>query len=187
MLRFIRTLALLAAAGLAANVVADDKPGAKDKGGDEAKMVPAGQVTGVLMSPGSDKGDLVVRVPYNYLEPTLWGRRITYSVRQAHRDYELKPADDMKVRLANPPAAFDEKGKPKRYTAKELKELKGEGNLPGYQAGLESLRANQVVTVYLSAKKRAAPPKKGKELDKETLEESKPVVRMVVIMAEPRN
>ena len=35
----------------------------------------------------------------------------------------MKP--DMKVRLANPPPAFDYKGFPKQYTTAELKELRG--------------------------------------------------------------
>ena len=47
---------------------------------------------------------------------------------------DLPVADDVKVRLPSPPPATDEKGNPKRYTAKELKALKGPGNEWGYSA-----------------------------------------------------
>src|SRR5262249_22649717 len=41
------------------------------------------------------------------------------------KDVELTSDDNLKVRVQNPPAEFDSKGKPKKLSSKELKELKG--------------------------------------------------------------
>jgi hypothetical protein len=35
------------------------------------------------------------------------------------------------VRSLQPPVAFDDKGNVKKYTAQELKEMRGDGKLPG--------------------------------------------------------
>jgi hypothetical protein len=92
---------------------------------------------------------------------------------------EIQPSEDMVVRWKNLPVVLDEKGKPKKLTEKEKKELKGDNpKLPGYTASKEDLRNDQIVTVYLSKKKD---PKKDKEADKE-----KPVVTMIVIEIDPK-
>jgi len=74
--------------------------------------------------------------------------------------------DDVKVRTQNPPIEYDDKGKKKRYSAKELKELKGKGNLPGYTASFGDLKANQIVQVTLHKRKA----------------EDKPFATMILIM-----
>src|SRR5579885_1669265 len=49
------------------------------------------------------------------------------------KDFELQTTEDLRVRLSNPPAQFDDKGKIKRYTRKELNVLRGpDPKLPGY-------------------------------------------------------
>jgi hypothetical protein len=49
-----------------------------------------------------------------------------------------------------PPVQYDEKGRPKRYTNKELTELKGEDKKsPGFPGSVEDLQANAVVRVDL--------------------------------------
>jgi hypothetical protein len=110
-------------------------------------------------------------------------------------DLDLEPADDMVVRTMFLPERFDEKGKPKKYTAKELKELRGpDPNLPGYSADDDSLRSGQIVTLYLVRKKhvpeaKAAPKDKemkDKDNDKLWDDDKKPKVRMIVIRAEPK-
>ncbi|HEV2950401.1 MAG TPA: hypothetical protein VGX70_23680, partial [Gemmataceae bacterium] len=53
----------------------------------------------------------------------------------------------------NPPVAYDDKGNKKKYTAKELKELRGDSKLEGYTAGFEDLKTNQYVKVSLVRKK----------------------------------
>jgi len=110
-------------------------------------------------------------------------------------DLDLEPVDDMIVRTMFLPEQFDDKGKPKKYTAKERKELRGpDPSLPGYTADNDSLKNGDLVTVYLVRKKhvpliKAAPKDKDKkDKDNEKLwdEDAKPKVRMIVIQAEPK-
>ena len=63
--------------------------------------------------------------------------------------------DDVKIRTENPPVAYDDKGNKKKYTEKELRELKGDPKLrlPGYSAEFNDLKVNQVVEVSLVRKK----------------------------------
>src|SRR5262249_51831568 len=103
-----------------------------------------------------------------------------------HENVELQSADDIKVRLKNPPPLFDDKGKPKRYTKKELDDLKGpDKKLPGYAADFENLRNDQIVEIQLVKKKDASKPSAGaKEKTKEPKIEAKPVVAMITIIAD---
>jgi hypothetical protein len=108
---------------------------------------------------------------------------ITYQ--QKTYDVELQAADEMKVRLLQPPTAFDDNGKPKKYTKKELDELKGpDKKLPGYTAAFESLRPGQVVDVYLAKKKDTGKPS-AKDPDKDTKSDKRLLVTMIVIRGEP--
>jgi hypothetical protein len=79
--------------------------------------------------------------------------------------------DDVKVRTKNPPVAYDDKGNKKKYTAKELKELKGDSKLPGYSAEFNDLKQNQVVEVSLVRKKSD----KGKQ----------PLAGVIMIVTQP--
>lgn len=100
---------------------------------------------------------------------------------------EIRLVDDFKVRLAQPPVDYDEKGNPKRYTAKELRELKGPGNLPGYPGEFESLRTDQVVRVYLArAKAGKAVNPKEKNLDKDFAGDNKPMAIMVYVVQDAK-
>ncbi len=82
-------------------------------------------------------------------------------------DIYVKAGDDVAVRTARPKEDFDDKGKIKKYTKAELKELKGDGKLPGYKAEFGDLAVDQYVQITLVRKKGApAPkpvPKKGKK------------------------
>jgi len=69
------------------------------------------------------------------------------------RNEKVMTIDDVKVRTKNPPVAYDDKGNKKKYTPKELKELKGDSKLPGYTAGFEDLKTNQIVEITLVRKK----------------------------------
>jgi hypothetical protein len=138
--------------------------------------IPAGMVVSGVRTVGK------VRVP-------------TYRPQIIRKDFDFQAADEMKVRAAQPPLDYDEKGKPKKYTAKELKEMKGpDPNLPGYMADFDSLKAGQIVKVYFIPPKKdegkawAAkdkPKKKDKDGDKDIADEVKAEARMIVIMAEP--
>jgi hypothetical protein len=75
------------------------------------------------------------------------------SLQLGRKNEKIMTIDDVKVRSKNPPIAYDDKGNKKKYTAKELKELRGDAKLPGYAADFNDLKANQVVEVSLVYKK----------------------------------
>jgi hypothetical protein len=110
---------------------------------------------------------------------------IAVTYQEKSYDVELQAADDMKVRLLQPPTAFDDNGKPKKYTKKELDELKGpDKKLPGYTATFENLRPGQSVKVYLGKKKDSG-KSSAKDPDKDTKSDKRPLVTMIVILREP--
>jgi hypothetical protein len=99
---------------------------------------------------------------------------------------EFQAGEDMIVRLRDLPVTFDDKGKPKKPTEKDKQERKGpDPKLPGYTAGLEDLKSEQIVTVYVS-KPKDAPKATGKDKDAVKNVE-KPTVKMVVIERDPNN
>jgi hypothetical protein len=114
-----------------------------------------------------------------------------FTVKEVHQDVKAVPADDMKVRLAQPPQAFDDKGNVKKYTAKELKELKGSDNLPGYTGTLEDVKSNQLVLVTLARKpvKHAEKPKGGEKAkdDEKLFDKDNPIViRMILVLGDKK-
>jgi hypothetical protein len=98
---------------------------------------------------------------------------------------ELQVSDDVRVRLANPPPKFDDKGNPKKYTQKELKSLKGPGNTWGYPGDFDSLKQNQVVHVFLKKPKEAPKTSTGGKKTEKDSAEAKPIVYMIYILQEP--
>jgi hypothetical protein len=116
-----------------------------------------------------------------------------YKLEDVKRKIQVSPVEDVKVRLANPPPQFDEKGKPKKYTKKELDEMKGpDPKLPGYQADFGDLKADQYVEVTL-VKKKDAPKgtgttkpsgKKDKEGENDPLAHLTPEVSMIIILGD---
>ena len=105
---------------------------------------------------------------------------------------EFQLTEKVKVRTMVLPEAFDDKGNPKKYTKKELSDLKGADKVsPGYESSVEKLGAGQTVQLTLAAVARPAAPtgkKKEKEDDgdglKDTVFKSKQV-KMVVIITSP--
>jgi hypothetical protein len=146
----------------------------KDKSKSETKLDLSRltQIKGKLENAGGEKGHLVLSIPY--FEPQRRGRPVL-----KHRNVDLTPAEDMIVRTNFVPVEFDEKGKPRKRTQKELKELKGDPKLPGYQADASALKRGQEVTCYLET------PKKTGKKDEDALTDNKPKVRLVLITAEP--
>jgi hypothetical protein len=97
-------------------------------------------------------------------------------------DVELRAADNVKVRSNFPPVEYDDKGNLKRWTAKELKALKGNSKLPGYPAEYDALRPGQGIQVYLAkALPKTAPKGLKTEEPKETM---RPEVVMILIVQE---
>src|SRR5262249_10280128 len=79
-----------------------------------------------------------------------------YQVEMKNQDVELDVLDDAVVRTANPKQDFDEKGRAKKLSKKELKELKGpDPKVPGYKAEFSDVQAEQLLRVNL-VRKRAA-------------------------------
>jgi hypothetical protein len=172
------------------------------------KLIPLGQLVGKLMRVEGAQRYITIQLTQSYIAPSGGGRptgkgrpNITAQVKQSTRDVELQASDDLIVRVANPPTDFDDKGRPKRRTAQELKELKGPNpKLPGYNAEFESLKPDQIVQVTVAKKKdppgvkgapRTAPKvvaktKKAKDDEPdEPPEVERPLVTMILIIAEP--
>jgi len=101
----------------------------------------------------------------------------SFKIVNEHKEFDLTSRDKVIVRLLELPAEYDDKGNLKKYSAAELKELKGKNpDLPGYTADFSKLQVGQTVRVTL------AKPKPAK--DKEATDDKKPQVSMIVIVAE---
>jgi hypothetical protein len=97
-----------------------------------------------------------------------------------HKDFNLETTADAKVRLQDPPPQFDDKGNPKKYTPQELKDLKGDSKLPGYQADWTDLKVGQTVKVTLT---RALDRKDDKNKDnKDARDDTRPRASLVLVI-----
>jgi hypothetical protein len=106
--------------------------------------------------------------------------------KKAHKDIKLEAADNIKVRVKYLPVEYDEKGKVKKYTPKELADLKGpDKKLPGYTADLDNLGKGQLVEVYIPKPKKDTTRAKERDKDKDLPPERLKAV-MIVILAEPK-
>jgi hypothetical protein len=114
------------------------------------------------------------------MQQAAQAQRDLFRVKQSHQDIEFEPADDVKVRLRQPPEAFDEKGNIKVYTAAELKELRGKDKLWGFPGDVTNLQTGQ--TVYIVAARKKLP----KDAPKDMLGDAKPIATIVYILAEPK-
>ena len=164
---------------------AEDKNAKSDP---KEKWIPAGQVVAVLKEVReSDKSVVLsIQTQNSYYSPQA--KRV---VPAKMEDIELLLKDDVKIRQFNPPEAFDDKGRPKKYTPKELKELKGDDlKTPGYPADFSDLTNQTIVNVTLMQK-----PQKpvrggnsglvgvaGKKEDPELAREMRPKIASIVIM-----
>jgi hypothetical protein len=189
MLLAFRVCPLVLLVALAAPLVADDDGSAAkavDKGKKEEpahkedKLSSAITMEVKVARVENSRRYLAVDVPY----PIKSGR---FSVGVAYRQVEMLANDNMKVRMISPPVDFDLKGKPRKYTPKELRDMKGpDTKLPGYMADFDDIKPGQIVRVYLPNKTKPVPkpPVKLKDSD-EPKPAEKPEVLMVVILREP--
>jgi len=190
-LRFVFTVLLLLCLTLSSSFGHDKDKKAEDKNAKadpKEKWIPAGQVVAVLKEVReSDKSVVLsIQTQNSYYSPQA--RRV---VPAKMEDIELLLKDDVKIRQANPPEAFDDKGRPKKYSIKELKELKGDDlKTPGYPADFSDLINQSIVNVTLMQK-----PQKsarggnsgligvaGKKEDPELAREMRPKIASIVIM-----
>ncbi|HEV3258546.1 MAG TPA: hypothetical protein VG013_16840 [Gemmataceae bacterium] len=178
----------------------DKKPAKDDKKKDKAKKAapkdeptdakdklrPAGEFIGKLTRVEGQQKYLSVQITLTVPEPYLNGRTIAYRAKNIEKQIEVLASDNMKVRIGHPPLDYDEKGRLKRYTRKELKELKGAEGGWGYTADFDSLKPNQVVKVFLGKKKEARKARsRDKDLDEDLHADNKPTAIMVYIIADP--
>lgn len=190
-LRFSFAVLLLMCLTFSSSFAQDKDKKAEDKNAKsdpKEKWIPAGQVVAVLKEVReSDKSVVLsIQTQNSYYSPQA--RRV---VPAKMEDIELLLKDDVKIRQFNPPEAFDDKGRPKKYSIKELKELKGDDlKTPGYPADFSDLINQSIVNVTLMQK-----PQKsarggnsglvgvaGKKEDPELAREMRPKIASIVIM-----
>src|SRR5439155_7212652 len=98
---------------------------------------------------------------------------------------EFDAPDNMKLRTLVLPIEVDEKGKPRKLTDKEKRELKGpDPTLPGYTGDFDSLKVDQTVQVYVA---KQPPKSKTKDSDADSTDSTRPKIAMIVIPAEGKN
>lgn len=82
---------------------------------------------------------------------------------QVNLDFRLQLPDTAKMRTAEPPPKYDDKGNLKKYTPEELKALRADSpELPGFPSDLTEVKNGQTVIVYF-ARQPVVPtePQKG--------------------------
>lgn len=191
----------------------NDKNKPKDKKEAVEKMHVAGEVTGKLTVWGSSDKGFTVQVTLVYYVVNEGEYRALlqsqvdlakarsiqdlYNAKKAMADHQSRlytekketvnvdftPAAEMKVRIKYP-MEYDDKGKPKKLTSKELAARKGpDKKLPGYTADASDVKQDMIVKVYIEKKK---PTKtKSKDKDDKTLTDTKPEALMLLILADP--
>jgi hypothetical protein len=111
-----------------------------------------------------------------------------YQLATVQKEVEWASSDDVKVRMAHPPPQFDDKGRPKPYTRKELQELRGSDKLPGYPAEFSDIKSGQEVVITLVQKKTGPRPiRRGKGAESEPSPDDLPKMSLIIIAVQPRN
>jgi len=103
-----------------------------------------------------------------------------YSIKSKSQDYAIDSAEDMKVRLNAPKSAFDDMGNVKKYTAKELQELRGKDKL--FDGEFADLTNGQIVQVTILLPKVAPKPKNKDDIQ---LDDNKLEATKVVVLKQP--
>lgn len=190
-LRFGFSVLLVLSLTLGSSVAQDKDKKAEDKtakADPKEKWIPVGQVVAILKEVReSDKSVVLsIQTKNSYYNPQA--RRM---VPAKMEDVELLLKDDVKIRRLNPKEDFDDKGRPKKYTIKELKELKGDDlKTPGYPADFTDLISQSIVNVTLM-QKPIKPARAGatglvgvagKKEDPDIARELRPKISSIVIM-----
>lgn len=105
---------------------------------------------------------------------------------------EFQVSEKAKIRTAILPEAFDDKGNIKKYTSKELADLKGKNKaLPGYESSIEKLEVGQTVKVTQSVAPKDPPkesakdaPAKDMDKDDDVKADKSKQVKLIVILTE---
>ncbi len=104
-----------------------------------------------------------------------------YSVKNTHKDFKIEAAENCKVRLPAPKAAFDDMGNVKKYTAKELAALRGPDKM--FDGEWSDLTNGQIVQVTIVLPKPMAKPVKKDDL--ELKEDNKIEATKVAVLKQP--
>ena len=114
------------------------------------------------------------------------------NIEKQTKNVEYTTVDDVKVRLEEPPTAFDDKGKVKKWTAKELRELKGnpkdpDYKLPGYPGAFSDIHQGSMVTITPVKSRNAAhhTGPKPKDADPAADKENLPEAGIILILPDP--
>lgn len=100
-------------------------------------------------------------------------RRSQPQVSSTQRNYTISIDDDLVVRRLHPLPMFDDKGKLRKPTAAELREMKGsDPKLKGYKAELSDLKPGQVISVTLAQTKSSAASKAKADTSAKSTENS---------------
>jgi len=112
-----------------------------------------------------------------------------YTYEKKEHEIELSTVDEVEVRAIKPKPEFDEKGNVKKFTKKQLKELKGpDPKKPGYPAEFGDVQPDQLIKVQLVKKKgepKPAPMRRKKDEELDPLADNLPQVSSIMIMHDP--
>ena len=92
-------------------------------------------------------------------------QHLPYHIAARHASIDLQPTAEVEIRVSEPPPKYDDKGKQKKYTAAELRDLKGPSKAWGYPGNWSDLQKGQTLTVFL-AKNKAPDPDSAEETTK---------------------
>jgi len=104
-----------------------------------------------------------------------------YTIKSVSKELPVDAADDCKVRMAQPKAAFDDMGNVKRLSPKELAALRGKDRL--FDAEFSDLSPGQLLRITLVKPKTAATAPKAK--DDLKLDDYKFQASRIVILSQP--
>jgi hypothetical protein len=135
---------------MAGSVPAADTKGDTKASAPSTQYVKAGQLVGEvtkveLPAKGHPEAKLTIRV--SWYAPAGKGRG---PAKEQHKEYALLFADGPNVRTKQVPKKDPKPdGTPQFFTPAELRELKGDPNLPGYAKQLSDLAAGMIVEAHL--------------------------------------
>ena len=150
---------------------------AKEKAASKEKWGSAGDITGKLIQIDTNQRILTIQVDVPYLN----GRNVA----QQKVDLRFRASADVAVRLARPPDKFDDKGNPQKYTQKELKDMRGPGNVPGFAGDFDSLGNGQIVQLFLKTRKDLGRLTTSEPIGKKDSPDPKRFVSMIYVLQQP--
>lgn len=123
----------------------------------------------------------------NHVSMKTHAQHLPYRVVVRHESIDLQPASDIEVRIADPPPKLDESGKLHKYSADELRDLKGTGKVWGFPADWSQVEKGQLITVFLAKKKSADTDAKERPIQVTgSSNEGRPTVAKIYILTDDK-